>query len=365
MVAHSYNRHEIEEKTGVKEREIRYFTQKGLISPSIRKNEHLGHLYSDEDIKKLLLLRFYKELGYNTTEMTKMLKKEGFDVIEELQIKIKELKENIKSLEKVVKYAENMVDMTYRDIKDTQNFIFNIMDILGIPIDYYNAGIKLAELFNHENIIIGVTEEEKEELETKILKKIDSIMSHEKNSIAAEDSIVQEEIKNINDLLSEYFFDSRETFLLLIMLSISNEEMISLLKQKHGIDGLEYLWSSLSYYLDNASPRLGDIRMNEIINEILTLLSNGIDAESEEMQNQIYKIDKLYSQSKIYKDGKAIPFLYSLISNKLGEFDILSMYPLSEGTIKMQNFIISAMETYIKNHKLDRVIDKAKNEEEE
>lgn len=59
---------EVEHVVGLSKKSIRYYEEEGLINPK-RKNENDYRVYSDEEIKKLKVIKFLRELGVPIREL--------------------------------------------------------------------------------------------------------------------------------------------------------------------------------------------------------------------------------------------------------------------------------------------------------
>lgn len=70
---------EVVERTGLSHRTIRYYEEMGLISPSARTDGGF-RLYEEADIKRLLLIKPMKPLGFTVEEMGQLL--EALDALQ-------------------------------------------------------------------------------------------------------------------------------------------------------------------------------------------------------------------------------------------------------------------------------------------
>ncbi len=66
---------EVEQKVGLSKKSIRYYEEHGLLKPK-RNHENDYRIYDDEDIRKLRLIKFLRELGVPINDLVKLDKKE-------------------------------------------------------------------------------------------------------------------------------------------------------------------------------------------------------------------------------------------------------------------------------------------------
>lgn len=59
---------EVEHIVGLSKKSIRYYEENGLLNPS-RNKENDYRIYSDEDVKKLKVIKFLRELGVSIKEL--------------------------------------------------------------------------------------------------------------------------------------------------------------------------------------------------------------------------------------------------------------------------------------------------------
>lgn len=66
---------EVEHIVGLSKKSIRYYEENGLLNPS-RNKENDYRVYNEEDIKKLKIIKFLRELGVSIKELKELSKKE-------------------------------------------------------------------------------------------------------------------------------------------------------------------------------------------------------------------------------------------------------------------------------------------------
>lgn len=89
---------EVEKIVGLKRRAIQEYEDKGLAIKPNHKNKYGYLLYDTPEIERLWQLKFYKEIGYNMTQIEKLQKSGKRAEKEELVGVIEALKEKKKNL---------------------------------------------------------------------------------------------------------------------------------------------------------------------------------------------------------------------------------------------------------------------------
>lgn len=118
---------EVSEITGINKRRIKYYVECKIINPSHCKKEggKKYGLYSEYDILKIRQIALYRELGYSTDDIRKMISISDFDWRKALDKQIEELKNKKRHLENVIYAAEVM---RYANETEEERINFDISD---------------------------------------------------------------------------------------------------------------------------------------------------------------------------------------------------------------------------------------------
>ena len=90
---------EVEHQVGLSKKSIRFYEENGLLTP-VRDAKNDYRQYSDEDIQKLKVIKFLRELGVSIREL-RMLNNKEISLDEVLEERIKKIDEEKKNYEQV------------------------------------------------------------------------------------------------------------------------------------------------------------------------------------------------------------------------------------------------------------------------
>ncbi len=116
---------EVENIVGLSKKSIRFYEENGLLSPK-RKEENGYRIYTEEDIHKLKVIKFLRELDVPIRELN--LLNEGKLTLEEcLKMRIDKIKDLEEKFLKVKKLCEEIINekLEYNDI-DIDKYFINI-----------------------------------------------------------------------------------------------------------------------------------------------------------------------------------------------------------------------------------------------
>ena len=104
---------EVENIVGISKKSIRYYEEEGLLTPK-RNDENSYRIYNDEDIKKLKIIKFFRELGVPIREIK---------LLNDKEITLQEsLKERINKIEKEEEKYQKIKNMCLELSKTNETF---------------------------------------------------------------------------------------------------------------------------------------------------------------------------------------------------------------------------------------------------
>lgn len=108
---------EVEEKIGIKSKNIRFYEKQGLLWPK-RNSENGYREYSDKDIERLKEIKLFRKLGISIEDI-RLLQLEEIDLKELLDKQIRNFEGEINNLNKVKDLCMNMREenISFREIK--------------------------------------------------------------------------------------------------------------------------------------------------------------------------------------------------------------------------------------------------------
>lgn len=258
---------EVSKETGLPVREIKYYCEREIVSPS--KEYYQGNkkynLYSDVDIIKIQQIALYKELGYQKTQIKEIISNPDFNWKEALDSQITELRAFKKHIENKIIAAE-FVRLFFQeengndlDISDFDNNIDSFVSEFFSPEEEENTDDGLMKAANDAlNTVSIKSYEEIGEALIDAYHKLSSLMDKDPKS-----DVVQSEFINIkNKLLDvftrakipdlEYLNDNSRIplFILRVLSTLSIERTINMFFQKE--NALEFIAKMIEEYMSRS-----------------------------------------------------------------------------------------------------------------
>lgn len=258
---------EVSKETGLPVREIKYYCERGIVSPS--KEYYQGNkkynLYSDVDIIKIQQIALYKELGYQKNQIKEIISNPDFNWKEALDSQITELRAFKKHIENKIIAAE-FVRLFFQeenendlDISDFDNNIDSFVTEFFSPEEEENTDNGLMTAANDalNNISIKSHEEIGEAL-IDAYHKLSSLMDKDPKS-----DVVQSEFINIKNKLLDVFTRAKipdleylnnnsriPLFILRVLSTLSIERTINMFFQKE--NALEFIAKMIEEYMSRS-----------------------------------------------------------------------------------------------------------------
>ena len=179
------NRKEVENKIGFTRKEIRYLQNIGIIElkEGVQGKEYD---YSNNDVKKFLLVRFFKDCGYKTNEIKEVFLASSNEK-ELFKEAISKMEKQIKKLNESIKLAKTMLRDDFISYEDYFTYIGTIFDNYD---ELKSSYILSAEIFNGDNI--------EEYYTKKYFKSIDKVI----------DSCF-DELLDLDDMINDYMVSKK------------------------------------------------------------------------------------------------------------------------------------------------------------
>lgn len=259
---------EVSKETGLPVREIKYYSERGIVSPS--KEYYQGNkkynLYSNSDIVKIQRIALYRELGYSKDQIKEIISNPDFNWKEALDSQITELRALKKHIENKIIAVEfirlffqeenendldisdfdNNIDSFATDIfspEGEENTELALMKATGDALD--NMDIKSLENFGK----VGV------EAYEKLISLMDK---NPKDDIVQSEFIVQKnKLKNVLEnakILDSNYLSENSTialFILRLVSTLSIERIINMSFQNE--NALEFIEAMIEEYISRSA----------------------------------------------------------------------------------------------------------------
>lgn len=111
-----YSTGELAKVVGVSVRTVQYYDQRGILIPS-EVSDGGRRIYNDEDLQKLQVICFLRDLDFSIEHIKKVLSEENADAVLELLLEdhVKELKEQVAEQRTKLDKAVNLLDQVKKD----------------------------------------------------------------------------------------------------------------------------------------------------------------------------------------------------------------------------------------------------------
>ena len=119
-----YSSGEVASILGVTVRTIQHYDNKDLVSPS-QISEGGRRLYSDDDVKKLKIVCYLRNLGFSISALKELLKEENSPKVISLLLtqQISELKTEVKNNQEKIKELEDLIEIVKKDGLDADKIV--------------------------------------------------------------------------------------------------------------------------------------------------------------------------------------------------------------------------------------------------
>ena len=110
-----YKINQVASLAGISTRTLRYYDEIGLLAPSTI-NESGYRLYDDAKIDILQSILFYKELGFDLTDINKIINNNNYDMISSLKSHLIALEKKKNGINRLIKLVKNTIESKERNI---------------------------------------------------------------------------------------------------------------------------------------------------------------------------------------------------------------------------------------------------------
>lgn len=248
---------EISEITKIEKRILKYFVEQELIIPNSKKVEggKSYWLYSDADIINIKQIALYRELGYSTNDIKKIIKAPDYDWEKALDDQIEALKSKKRHLENMILAAEVMryinddeEEHVLLDISDFDNdidqFAVDTFSYDEDEVTEYSLE-KIQEKYISELTSVDLYKEAKEVVEQ--LSSIKNAMTNDPASSETKETI-QSFFEYLAPLKKDETIPLQDIlFIFRLVSNLSMERIIDMLFATEGATG--YLENALQDYI--------------------------------------------------------------------------------------------------------------------
>ncbi|MGT2888050.1 MerR family transcriptional regulator [Streptococcus didelphis] len=237
--------------SGVTIRTLHHYDQIGLLK--VNKFDNGYRYYTNEDIEKINIIRYYRFLGFSLEKIGKIINEKDFDSTTALQSQLEILASEQKKISLLMENIQRTIDTKKPQITTTFSNQFNGFTILD-NIEYQS---KALEQFGKEFVIETSKRQKGKELEVNELFNDIFIKFAQKMSrrIQAKEKEVQKMCSELFDILNTYAFDcSLEVFGIIGKTYYNNLEFRKNI-DKFGEGLAKYISESIAIFVENQLER--------------------------------------------------------------------------------------------------------------
>lgn len=283
---------------GLTRRAIQEYEKAGLAYKPTTTNNYGHLLYDTPAIERLWQLRFYKELGYNMTEIDKLDKNKKLNSDSELERVILKLTEKREKLDNLINIARAMkkTGVSFGAFKKTiTEEDMDSEDVFGV------LGTSL-------NLFMDVTEEEydadvisEDDLDAiyDAIERIEALKKEGKRFISSE---VQGEVENIHNIVAKGFSKSIILFRSFVMYLEPESRVIEDLEGLFDKETIAFLQNAMKHYCGVNADNEADRELCEALDNISILGMKKHTTNSPEVQNEVKRIHNFFKEINILKE---------------------------------------------------------------
>lgn len=340
------SRKEVGEIVGLSKRDIERYEEKGLAKSPKTKNKYGHLLYSEEEIAKLWILKFYKEAEYTIPEIFKIMNTDNYDEQEALGNLIIKLENKIKKLEHLVSVAKMMRELN-NDIISTK-VISSLNDNTSFDNTIALLGGAYNEIFQGDpKKIIKEVNLNDEEINA-IAKTIGKIVRLKNIEESYDSTKVQEQVRKYFDIHTTHIPSSVFIFKGLITNLAPGGSIFKTLNDDFGEDVAMFIFKAIEYFCQNNIGNDDEIIFNSIA-EVGTLGVKGYSENSKEVQEQLSKIYSIVEKVELFNDRGKIKLL-ALLGESFSNGKLINKEEIETNEeLEVYSFISRSIEIYVKN----------------
>ena len=296
---------EVVDIVGLKRRAIQEYEDAGLADKPTTKNKYGYLLYDTPAIERLWQLRFYKELGYNMTEIKKIFDNKTYNAEDELERVVQELIKKREHLDNLISIAKAMKEtgISFTTLKNT------ISDADLAADDVFELmGTSLKSFMDVDEKDCNIDILTDEDIDS-MFDIMDRIMDLQKVGKDFKEEETQNEILQLHGIIAKGLSKSiillESTLMYIGPESKWGEELVEI----YGKEKVEYLRKALQHYCKENADNDTDREISESLDNIATLGRKKYTTNSPEVQAEVKKIHNFFNGVNLYKEEAKIGVL--------------------------------------------------------
>jgi len=296
---------EVVKLVGISRRVIQEYEDAGLAVRPTKTNKYGHLLYDEERIKRLWLLRFYRELDYDKKDIIAFEKdKEDEKKLDDIITSLVDKREKIDNLISIAKGLKEMglgFEVLQEDIFFDENIEFNLMfGFIGPALESFLEGVDTAS--------IELTEDEID-LTIDTLCEVAYMCETEEDIVSEE---VQQQLSMLHRELSKRFSDSVVNFKNLVLIIADQDDVAKGIDKVFGEGRSEKCKKAIVHYYKENQYSGVDKLWVDTFDEIEKLARKRKAYSSKEIQNEIEKLYQSLLCVEVLKETDAQAIIQNL-----------------------------------------------------
>lgn len=289
---------EVVETVGLTRRAIQEYEKTGLADKPTITNKYGYLLYDTPAIERLWQLRFYKELGYNMTEIDKLDKNKTLNTDSELERVILKLIEKREKLDNLINIARAMKETGVsfaafkKTITEEDMDSEDVFGVLGTSLSLF-LDVKEEE-FNADVI----SEEDLDDIYDAI-ERIEELMKRGKIFSSSE---IQGEVESIHNIVAKGFSKSIILFRSFVMYLEPESRVVEDLEGLFDKETIAFLQNAMKHYCEVHSDNETDRELCEALDNISVLGMKKHTTNSSEVQHEVKRIHNFFKGMNLLKE---------------------------------------------------------------
>lgn len=299
---------EVADQVGLTRRMIQEYEKSGLVEKPETRNKYGHLLYDEKTIDRLWQIRFYREVGYNSSQIRSAISEHVHNDDERLESLIKSMAKEKQRLETMINLATMMKEsgisfcsLRHGGIEESGIKSGEVFAILGM---YYKYMVNI--LVNCDERIVDVLSDDEWD---EVFVRIRRIALGYQSKVPYEDKRVQKLVAWIHGVYKRAVSESNLFFKELV--TYINPENRCEEESFEGMsdDTIEYVHQAFQYYCDKIGNSRADMEFIKALDNLERLAYARYSADSEEIQREVKKIHNFYRGMKILTEDAQLEML--------------------------------------------------------
>ncbi|MBQ7918737.1 MAG: MerR family transcriptional regulator [Lachnospiraceae bacterium] len=291
---------EVVDIVGLNRRAIQEYEDAELAKKPTERNKYGHLLYDSQAIERLWQLRFYKELGYNRTQIKSILEDESYNEQKEMENVLKALEEKRDKLNDLISIAQ-MMEETGLSFNSLKNGVVgfenaksdNVFSILASSINIFNIPGTIENAF--ESIFA-------DEDYGVILDAKDKIIGLFEMGESVDADEVQEGIKGMHKIMAKALSESIIIFQSTLLLLSPETGIAKELIEDVGENNYNDLREALQIYCEINKDNAMDKAFIEAVENVEKYGRKKYTTKSDEVQTEVARMHDYFKQIPILSE---------------------------------------------------------------